>query len=194
MGIEWIAGPFMNTTNSHALIVLKEEFNCAGAFISNEINRLQMRNIIRPKDFKLMYSIYHPILMMTSRQCFFQRTVGCNKAAIDDNCMQTCQKATTITNVKGISFSIDKQKGGYPSIYNHEQFLNLEAVKDFSDLYDEFFIDLTDIGSGLKEKIDKVSLIQEFEKLITKDKSAEAIIKLKEMVSISTNAQYEQGL
>jgi putative protease len=72
--------------------------------------------------------------------------------------------------------------------------LNLEAVKDLSDLYDEFFIDLTDIGSGHKEKLDKVSLIQEFEKILSKDKSAEAIIKLKEMVKISTNAQYEQGL
>jgi putative protease len=194
MGIEWLAGPFMNTTNSHALIVLKEEFNCAGAFISNEINRIQMRNITRPKDFKLMYSIYHPILMMTSRQCFFQQTVGCNKAAIDDNCMQTCQKATTITNVKGISFAVDKQKGGYPSIYNHEQFLNLEAIKDFSDLFDEFFIDLTDIGSGSKEKLDKVILIQEFEKLLTKDQNEKALMTLKKMVAISTNAQYEQGL
>jgi putative protease len=194
MGIEWFAGPFMNTTNSHALIVLKEEFNCAGAFISNEINRIQIRNITRPKDFKLMYSIYHPILMMTSRQCFFQRTVGCNKPAIDDNCMQTCQKATTITNVKGISFAIDKQKGGYPSIYNHEQFLNLEAIKDFSDLFDEFFIDLTDIGCGSKEKLDKVILTQEFEKLLSKDKTDQDLMTLKKMVTISTNAQYEQGL
>jgi putative protease len=194
MGIEWVAGPFMNTTNSHALVLLKEEFNCAGAFISNEINHNQMRNITRPKDFKLMYSIYHPILLMTSRQCFFQQTVGCNKPAIDDSCMQTCQKATTIRNVKGISFSVDKQKGGYPSIYNNEQFLNLEAIKDLSDLFDEFFIDLTDIGSGSKEKLDKVILIQEFEKLLAKDESDEAVVTLKKMVINSTNAQYEQGL
>ncbi|MFA0401826.1 U32 family peptidase, partial [Vibrio splendidus] len=45
MGIEWIAGPFMNTTNSHALVTLKEELNCAGAFISNEINKGQIRHI-----------------------------------------------------------------------------------------------------------------------------------------------------
>jgi len=192
MGIEWFAGPFMNTTNSHALVTLKEEFNCAGAFISNEINQNQIKNIKRPESFKLMYSIYHPILMMTSRQCFFQRTVGCKKPAIDDGCMQTCKKATTITNVKGISFAVDKQKGGYPSIYNHEQFLNLEAVKDFSNLFDEFFIDLTDIGSGSKEKLDKVILIQEFEKLLAKDE--ESKVTLNNMVTISTSAQYQQGL
>ena len=192
MGIEWIAGPFLNTTNSHALLEMQEVLDCKGAFISNEINRHQIRNIRRPKNFKLLYSIYHPILMMTSRQCFFQRTVGCKKAAIEDDCMLSCKKATTITNVKGISFAVDKQKGGYPSIYNHEQFLNLEAVRDFSDLFDEFFIDLTDIGSGSKEKLDKVRLVREFEKfLVDEDQTKEA---LHDMVEVKTNAQYVQGL
>ena len=192
MGIEWIAGPFLNTTNSHALVTLKEELNCAGAFISNEINHNQIKNITRPKNFKLLYSIYHPILMMTSRQCFFQRTVGCNKPAIDASCMLTCKKATTVTNMKGISFAIDKQKGGYPSIYNHEQFLNLDVVRDLSTLFDEFFIDLTDIGSGSKEKLDKAVLIQEFEAFLANtDQSKET---LDQMVTISTNAQYQQGL
>jgi putative protease len=192
MGIEWIAGPFLNTTNSHALLEMQESLACKGAFISNEINRNQIRNIRRPKGFKLLYSIYHPILMMTSRQCFFQRTVGCKKAAIEDNCMLSCTKATTITNVKGISFAVDKQKGGYPSIYNHEQFLNLEAVRDFSDLFDEFFIDLTDIGSGSKEKLDKVRLIQEFEKFLADENQTKKA--LHDMVEVKTNAQYVQGL
>ncbi|WDE99414.1 U32 family peptidase [Lentisphaera profundi] len=192
MGIEWIAGPLLNTTNSHALITMQEALDCKGAFISNEINRNQIRNIRRPKNFKLLYSIYHPILMMTSRQCFFQRTVGCKKKAIEDNCMLSCEKATTITNVKGISFAVDKQKGGYPSIYNHEQFLNLEAVRDFSGLFDEFFIDLTDIGSGSKEKLDKATLIQEFEKFLADETQTKAA--LHQMVEVKTNAQYVQGL
>lgn len=192
MGIEWIAGPLLNTTNSYALNTLKEELNCAGAFISNEINRNQMKNIKRPKDFKLLYSIYHPILLMTSRQCFFQRTVGCNKPSIDDACMLSCEKATTITNVKGISFAVDKQKGGYPSIYNHEQFLNIDAVKDFSGLFDEFFIDLTDIGVGSKERLDKEVLIREFENILTDADHSK--VNLQSMVAVSTNAQYQQGL
>ncbi|PCK01456.1 MAG: collagenase-like protease [Alteromonadaceae bacterium] len=192
MGIEWIAGPFLNTTNSYALLTLKEELNCAGAFISNEINRLQIRNIARPDNFKMLYSIYHPILMMTSRQCFFQQTVGCKKPSIEDGCMLKCEKATTITNVKGISFAIDKQKGGYPSIYNNEQFLNLDVVNDLSDLFDEFFIDLTNIGAGSKAEQDKVQLIKHFENLLQGNEQASA--QLNEMISISTNAQYRQGL
>ncbi|WP_394165913.1 peptidase U32 family protein [Photobacterium piscicola] len=192
MGIEWAAGPFLNTTNSHALLTLKEELNCAGAFISNEINRGQIRNITRPENFKLCYSIYHPILMMTSRQCFFQQTVGCKKPAIEAGCMLKCEKATTITNIKGISFAVDKQKGGYPSIYNHEQFLNFDAVSDFSHLFDEFFIDLTNIGAGSKQEQDKVELIKHFEALLAGNDEAKA--ELDNLVPISTNAQYVQGL
>ncbi|OEE69554.1 peptidase U32 family protein [Vibrio genomosp. F6] len=192
MGIEWVAGPFMNTTNSYALLELKEELNCAGAFISNEINRGQIRNITRPENFKMFYSIYHPILMMTSRQCFFQRTVGCNKPSIEAGCMLKCEKATTITNVKGVSFAVDKQKGGYPSIYNHEQFLNYDVVSDFSELFDEFFIDLTNIGSGSKEMHDKAELVKLFEALLNGEQGSQE--QLDDLVTISTKAQYVQGL
>ncbi len=192
LGIEWIAGPFLNTTNSYALRTLKETLNCSGAFISNEINRLQIKNIARPENFKLLYSIYHPILMMTSRQCFFQQTVGCKKPSIEDGCMLKCEKSTTITNIKGISFAIDKQKGGYPSIYNNEQFLNIDAINDLSSLFDEFFIDLTNIGAGSKAEQDKAQLIHHFEAIIQGDNhSVEPLIS---MVTVSTNAQYRQGL
>lgn len=196
MGIEWIAGPFLNTTNSYALMTLQEELNCAGAFISNEINHLQIKNIARPKNFKMIYSIYHPILMMVSRQCFFQQTVGCKKPTIEDGCMLGCTKATTITNVKGVSFAVDKQKGGYPSIYNHEQFLNLDIINDLEHLFDEFFIDLTDIGSGSKEALDKLQLLKYFEDALSTDHDiyTNAQAQLSHMVSIKTNAQYIQGL
>ena len=192
MGIEWIAGPFLNTTNSYALLALQEELNCAGAFISNEINRVQIKKIARPDNFKLIYSIYHPILLMTSRQCFFQRTVGCEKPSIEDGCMLKCKKSTTITNVKGVSFAVDKQKGGYPSIYNNEQFLNVDIVNDLGDLFDEFFIDLTDIGSGSKAAPDKAELITQFENSLNGDQNAQQ--NLDQMVELSTKNQYRKGL
>ncbi|MFT5706140.1 MAG: putative protease [Oceanospirillaceae bacterium] len=196
MGIEWIAGPFLNTTNSYALMTLKEELNCAGAFISNEINHLQIKNLARPENFKMVYSIYHPILMMVSRQCFFQQTVGCKKPTIEDGCMLKCTKATTITNVKGVSFAVDKQKGGYPSIYNHEQFLNLDIISDLEHVFDEFFIDLTDIGSGSKEALDKLQLLKHFENTLSTDSeiTVDAQAQLNHMITIKTNTQYTQGL
>ena len=215
LGIEWIAGPFLNTTNSYALLAMKEGFNCSGAFISNEINRQQMKTIARPENFKLFYSIYHPILLMTSRQCFFQQSVGCEKPRIDNGCMLSCDKSTTITNLKDVSFNIDKQKAGYPSIYNKDQFLNTEIIEDLSSLYDGFMIDLTNIGAGNKESPDKAELIKQFEQLIkqgnttskgyvnaasnvlstdltTEQSIAEST--LNSLVPDATNVQYHNGL
>jgi len=192
LGIEWIAGPFLNTTNSYALLAMQETFNCAGAFISNEINRQQMQTIARPKNFKMMYSIYHPILLMTSRQCFFQQSVGCEKPRIDNGCMLSCDKSTSITNLKGDSFAIDKQKAGYPSIFNQDQFMNMEVINDLAHLFDGFMIDLTNIGAGDKESPDKAQLIAQFERLLSGDSSVQN--NLNQLVPQSTNVQYHNGL
>ncbi|MBA6371738.1 U32 family peptidase [Colwellia sp. BRX8-4] len=192
LGIQWIAGPFLNTTNSYALLAMQEGFDCKGAFISNEINRQQIRNIARPENFKLFYSIYHPILLMASRQCFFQQSVGCEKPRIDNGCMLSCDKSTSITNLKGVSFAIDKQKAGYPSIYNQDQFLNTEIIEDLSDLFDGFMIDLTNIGSGDKETPDKALLISQFEALLNGNINVPETLNI--MVPESTNSQYHNGL
>ena len=192
LGIKWIAGPFLNTTNSYALMAMQEEFDCSGAFISNELNQQQMKNIARPANFKLFYSIYHPILLMTSRQCFFQQSVGCEKPRIDNGCMLSCDKSTSITNLKGVSFAIDKQKAGYPSIYNNDQFLNMQVINDLADLFDGFLIDLTNIGAGDKRSPDKVELISQFEQLLAGNQQMEQ--SLNSMVTESTVSQYHTGL
>jgi U32 family peptidase len=192
LGIDWIAGPFLNTTNSYALLAMKEAFNCRGAFISNEINHKQIKNIARPENFKLLYSIYHPILLMASRQCFFQQSVGCEKPRIDNGCMLSCDKSTSITNLKGDSFAIDKQKAGYPSIYNQDQFLNMEIIEDLSSLFDGFMIDLTNIGAGDKVSPDKELLINQFEQLLAGN--VDLINSLNTLVPESTNVQYHNGL
>jgi len=199
LGIRWIAGPYLNTTNSYALLAMKEEFDCAGAFISNEINRQQMRSIARPENFNMYYSVYHPILLMTSRQCFFQQSVGCEKPRIDNGCMLSCDKSTSITNLKGDSFAIDKQKAGYPSIYNKDQFLNTEVISDLAQLFDGFMLDLTNIGAGDKVSPDKVALIRQFESLLKENNDSLASKTdvqqtLKTMVPESTNDQYHNGL
>ncbi|MFT6269721.1 MAG: putative protease [Alphaproteobacteria bacterium] len=192
LGIEWIAGPFLNTTNSYALLAMQDTFNCSGAFISNEINKQQMQTIARPKNFEMMYSIYHPILLMTSRQCFFQKSVGCEKPRIDNGCMLSCDKSTSITNLKGDSFAIDKQKAGYPSIYNQDQFMNMEIINDLAHLFDNFMIDLTNIGAGNKKSPDKIELIKQFEQLLGGNQTVYA--NLNDLVPQSTNVQYHNGL
>ncbi|MPY21544.1 peptidase U32 family protein [Shewanella sp. YLB-07] len=192
LGIKWIAGPFLNTTNSYALLAIQEQFDCHGAFISNEINQNQIKHIARPANFKMLYSIYHPILLMASRQCFFQQSVGCEKPRIDNGCMLSCDKSTSITNLKGDEFAIDKQKAGYPSIYNQDQFLNTEIIEDLAHLFDGFMIDLTNIGAGNKPSPDKVQLIQQFERLLSGQSNV--VTSLGNMVPKSTVLQYHNGL
>ena len=194
LGIKWIAGPFLNTTNSYALLAMQEQFDCHGAFISNEINQNQIKHIARPANFKMLYSIYHPILLMASRQCFFQQSVGCEKPRIDNGCMLSCDKSTSITNLKGDEFAIDKQKAGYPSIYNQDQFLNTEIIEDLAHLFDGFMIDLTNIGAGNKPSPDKVQLIKQFELLLSGAEQSNAVTSLDKMVPQSTVLQYHNGL
>ncbi|BAJ02859.1 peptidase U32 family protein [Shewanella violacea] len=192
LGIKWIAGPFLNTTNSYALLAMQEQFDCHGAFISNEINQNQIKHIARPANFKMLYSIYHPILLMASRQCFFQQSVGCEKPRIDNGCMLSCDKSTSITNLKGDEFAIDKQKAGYPSIYNQDQFLNTEIIEDLAHLFDGFMIDLTNIGAGDKPSPDKELLIQQFELLLSGQSNLAT--SLGNIVPKSTVLQYHNGL
>ncbi len=134
-GIDWIAGPYLNIMNSFSLLCMKEEFNCVGSFISNEINQKQIKPIVRPENFKLFYSIYHPILLMTSRQCLFHQTVGCKKKAFDTKCLKKCKKSASIINLKEASFVLDKQKGDHNSLYSEHNFLNTAIPTDLDGVF-----------------------------------------------------------
>ncbi|MCP4115712.1 MAG: U32 family peptidase [Desulfobacteraceae bacterium] len=190
--IPWIAGPYLNITNSFSLLCMKEKFNCSGAFISNEINRKQIKKMVPPGDFNLYYSIYHPILLMTSRQCLFHQTIGCDKERVDDQCLQGCGKSASVTNLKGVSSIIDKQKGDYHCMYNNANFLNTDIVTDLPDTFSGFFIDLRDIKTETKTGTDKPGLIRAFENLL--NGNPDSATELEQMIHPSTNAQYKKGL
>jgi len=121
-GIPWIAGPYLNIVNSFSLLCLKKNFNSCGSFISNEISKYQIKSIIKPENFKLYYSIYHPILLMTSRQCLLHQVTGCEKHTMDEECIQKCEKSSSITNLKNQRLLIKKTAGNYHSIYNNINF------------------------------------------------------------------------
>ncbi len=191
MGIDWIAGPFLNIVNSFSLKCLKDYLNCSGAFISNEISKVQIQGIQPPGDFKLYYSIYHPVVLMTSRQCLFQQVTGCDKSKTDDSCIR-CEKSSSITNLKGETFLINKTKGNYHNIFNELNFLNTDMVTDIPDLFSGFLIDLRDIKSGTKIGVDKSGLIQLFESLLNGDPGSKE--QLKQIIHPSTNTQYKKGI
>ncbi len=189
-GIPWIAGPMLNIVNSFSLLNLKENFACSGAFISNEISKVQIKGIKCPEDFELFYSIYHPIVLMTSRQCLFHQVTGCEKRTIDDACIPYCNKTASITNLKNETFLIEKSKGNNHRIYNDINYLNTDIIADFPDLISGFLIDLRDIKTETKIKTDKPGIISMFENLLSGSLKKE----LDQIIYPTSNVQYKKGI
>jgi len=192
MGIDWIAGPYLNITNSFALTCLKEKFGCNGAFISNELNRMQIKSIKKPTDFDLYFSIYHPVALMTSRQCLFQQVTGCVKREIDGDCLPFCQKSAAITNQKQEDYHVVKTCHNYNKLYNGQNYLNTGIVGEIPDLFSGFMVDLDDVVEGALGKTDKWELINLFKGLL--EGSPEATQTIKQTVGSTTCEQYKKGI
>jgi U32 family peptidase len=190
--IPWIAGPHLNIANSYSLLCLKEKFNCYGSFLSTEISKQQIMFIKKPEDFKLYYSIYQPMVLMTSRQCLFHQVTGCKKDKIDNSCIQQCEKRSSITNLKKETFIIEKTKGNYHSVYNASNLLNTDIVTDIPNLFSSFFIDLRDIKTETKIELDKASLIKIFKNHLSGN--SESTQQLQSIIYPSNNIQYKNGI
>lgn len=191
-GITWIAGPYLNIVNSYSLINLKENFNCAGAFISNEINKHQLKSITKPDDFKLFYSIYHPVVLMTSRQCLFHQVTGCEKHKVDDDCLMHCTRSSTITDLNNRTLVVEKSPGNYHKIYNGTNYLNTDIITDLPDVFSEIFIDLRDVKTETKIETGKPEIIKCFQNLIIRQPGSENGIN--HIISATTNVQYKKGI
>jgi len=83
----------------------------------------------------------------------------------------------------------------------------MEVIKDLTQLFDGFMIDLTNIGAGDKTSPDKEVLIAQFEQLLNNDNTnsnsyskeltieqSNAQDRLNSLVPESTNVQYHNGL
>ncbi|MFH2057684.1 MAG: peptidase U32 family protein [Pseudomonadota bacterium] len=190
--IPWIAGPYLNVVNSFSLLCLKEKFNCYGSFISNELSKYQIKSIIAPENFKLYYSIFHPICLLISRQCLLCQVIGCEKNTIDQDCIQACNKSSSITNLKKVAFYIKKTKGNYHCIYNSHHFLNTDIVTDVPDLFSNYLIDLRDIKTQTNIEMDKSKIIALFENLLNGNSNAKN--ELEQIIHPSTKTQYIKGI
>ncbi len=190
--LDWVAGPYLNLTNSFALACLQSEFGCKGAFLSNEINRTQLKQIKRPEGFDLHYSIYHPSLLLTSRQCLFQQTVGCKHTVFDLKCLRKCRKTTSIINMKGTSFVIDKQKGSHNGFYGQHDYLNANIVRDMPNVFSNFLIDLRDIKTETKMTFDKIQWAKAFLDYLNDPEIS--VDNLTQLMGQTMNVQYRKGL
>nr|WP_318475710.1 peptidase U32 family protein [Photobacterium leiognathi] len=190
--IDWIAGPYLNLTNSFSLQCIADEFNAKGAFVSNEINRKQINPLVCPENFELHYSIYHPLMMLMSRQCLFHQTVGCKKKRFDNKCLRKCDKSASILSLKDASFVLDKQRGAHNALYSQQNYMNLQAVTDFPDKFTRFIIDLRDIKTDTQISADKATLVSLFNAYIHGDMSARET--LEQTIVGTIHHQYKKGL
>lgn len=192
MGISWIAGPMFNITNSYSLLCLKEIFNCKGSFLSNEMSKGQMMAIRKPEDFRLFYEIYHPIELMTSRQCLFHQVTGCEKHILDENCIEMCEKSASITSLKNVTSLIKKTKGNYHKVFNACNYLNTEIVDDFPHLFSGFLVDLRRIDTETKVVPERAVLISQFRNLT--ERKANAKEQLEASIFPTIKTQYKKGI
>ncbi|GEA50009.1 peptidase U32 [Vibrio inusitatus NBRC 102082] len=195
LGLGWIAGPHMNTTNSFAMYCQQQEFLASGAFISNELSKKQIRHIKRPENFRTFYSIYHPNTLLTSRQCLFQQTEGCKKIKVNKGCLRKCEKRTSIINLKDNPYVVQKHKGSHNSIYSEHNVLNLELLTDYPELFTDVLIDLRDIQTETQLLVEKEELITLFEQALQNNMTdSNAIQLIQSKVAPTANKQYFKGV
>ena len=191
-GWSWIAGAQLNLTNSYSLMALKKNFNCKGAFLSQELSKQQLLGIKKPEDFELYYTIYQPLLLMTSRQCFFHQVNTCTKHLIENSCITDCEKKAHITNLKEENYIIEKSKGNYHRIYNESPLLNTELAHDIGDRFTSLVVDINPMTDDSTLHVEKDELIKLFKRHLAKD--ADATQRLQEAISPSNNTSYTVGV
>ena len=187
--IPWIAGPYLNISNSYSLNALKEEFNACGAFISNELNKVQLKNIRKPENFQLYCSIFRPNLLMISRACLFQTTSPCGKKEMQDDCLSNCERKASISNLNEQEFCIQKNKGSYNALYDSLHYMNPEIVSDFPRLFSGFMVDLSPVHTQSCFQTKPIEHLNLFNDLIKgKQNSASELYK---NIRPTTNQQYD---
>ncbi|GIU46789.1 peptidase U32 [Shewanella sairae] len=204
--LDWIAGPYLNTSNTLSMQSLRTQ-GCVGAFVSNELNKNQIKGLKVPRGFELHYSIYHPIMLMSSRQCLFLQSSGCDKSVMDAECLTVCKKHTGLTNVKGVDFVIDKKRREHNALYGSEHFYNPHIALELNRQLDWLHLDLRAVATRSElhqspletiKAIDTVLAKQSETNLHTDKQHAtediDLLSSLESLMSQTTCVQYRKGL
>jgi putative protease len=111
---------------------------------------------------------------------------------MDDSCLSDCEKATTLTNIKGVKFFVEKSKGNFNRIWSATNLLNTDIAADVPGLFSGFSIDLRDVTTETLPIPDKSEIIRLFENhLLGKQDAAN---ELHRRLSPTTNIQYAKGV
>ncbi len=190
--IPWTAGPYMNVANSFTLQCLKDTFNCSGVFLSNELNAAQLKSIPRVTGMALHFSIFHPITLMTSRQCLFHHVDGCQKTQVDNRCLASCSRTASIVNMMGVAARIEKREKNYHRVYSERHYLNTAVAKEIPNVFSSFLIDLKQIATGTTSVRGKKEIIALFLQHI--QGSVDATEELHQTIPFTTCNQFAVGI
>ena len=145
-GIKWVAGPYMNITNSLALdLFAGHDSYFDGGFVSLELNRKQINDLASESGYPLYMMIFGPLLLMSTRQCLIRQAGGCSKQNMDSFCYKNCFKELTIENQNGDKYNLVKRKFMPLEMYNGSYLFVPEAIKDVDNM--NFCADIREISS-----------------------------------------------
>ena len=191
---KWIAGPQLNCTNGFSFNAYKERANAAGGFYSTEINKTQVNDFSIPENFKAFYNVFGSLLLMTTRQCLFQKPSLCKQGKVktDKQCLNGCANYTEYFDERNIPFHIVKSIGHQNRIFNDSLLFLPEAISQINAEY--FVLDLRNFPFLNFSTNQKIEIINFFSKIITSgkiDKSAEK--EMKNLIGKITRGNYQRG-
>ena len=140
IGQEWIAGPFLNITNSLALKLFSEISGCAGAVASLELSLEQIKLLAEKTELPLSCFIYSAVKLMTTKQCLLE--YRCGKKTCDSSCYYNCCDEDTLDEINGRRLKIYKRKWNHTELYDSSFLLIPEIVPAVQDRISSFIIDL----------------------------------------------------
>jgi len=157
-GKEWIAGPFLNITNSLALKLFSETSDCRGAVVSLELSLEQIKLLAEKSELPLYCFIYSAVKLMTTRQCLLE--YKCGKKISDSNCYYNCCGEDILDEINGRRIKIYKKEWNYTELYDSSFILIPEIVPAIHNKISNFIIDLRNF-SFVGHKPDTIPAITE---------------------------------
>lgn len=191
---KWIAGPQLNCTNGSSFRAYKTNAKAAGAFYSSEINKTQINDIAVPDNFLTFYTVFGSLILMTTRQCLFQKPDLCQqgKTQTDDACQNGCINYTKYFDEKNIPFHILKSAGHQNRIFNDAALFLPDAVNQIDADY--FLLDFRNFPFTNYSNIDKREILNFFSSLAEGKKlSREKEKEIKNILGRTTRGNYQRG-
>lgn len=193
-GIRWITGPQLNATNGFSFYAYQEYGLASGGFYSNELNKEQIGNITVPENFLSFYTVFGPILLMTTRQCLFLKPGLCkqNKKYKDDACLNGCINYTEYSDEKNVPFHIVKSAGHLNRIFNDSFLFIPEAMEQINADY--YLLDFRSFPFVKINNNEKKQILDYFNNLIFDAETARRKEKnIKQIIGNVTYGNYKRG-